>query len=167
MPSLKKPPTPNLSTLLKKLNEAAVEFILVGGLAAVAQGAPITTFDLDIVHRRSDKNISRLYRLLASIDACYRRPDEKIIRPLEEDLKGRGHLLLMTSFGPLDILAVIEKGMGYQELLPFSVEITFHGYKMRVLHLETMIELKHDSSRPMDKYRLRIYEETLRMKNGR
>lgn len=32
-----------LSTLLKGLNEAGVEFVLVGGVAAVAQGAPVTT----------------------------------------------------------------------------------------------------------------------------
>jgi hypothetical protein len=33
----------NLSALLKGLNEAGVEFVLVGGVAAVAQGAPVTT----------------------------------------------------------------------------------------------------------------------------
>jgi hypothetical protein len=57
MPSARKPPVSDLSALLKKLNEASIKFILVGGLAAVVQGAPITTFDLDIVHRRSDENI--------------------------------------------------------------------------------------------------------------
>jgi hypothetical protein len=29
-------------------------------LAAVAQGVPVTTFDLDIVHRQTDKNIKKL-----------------------------------------------------------------------------------------------------------
>ncbi len=35
----------DLGGLLKGLHEADVEFILVGGMAAVAQGAPITTPD--------------------------------------------------------------------------------------------------------------------------
>ena len=43
----KKPQTLDLSALLKGLNQAGVEFIVVGGMAAVVQGAPITTFDLD------------------------------------------------------------------------------------------------------------------------
>jgi hypothetical protein len=51
MPSINKnPQVSDLSALLKGLNEAGVEFVLVGGVAAVAQGAPVTTFDLDIVN---------------------------------------------------------------------------------------------------------------------
>jgi len=42
MPSIKKPPVSDLSALLEGLNEARIE------LAAVVQGAPVTTFDLDI-----------------------------------------------------------------------------------------------------------------------
>ena len=36
-----------LSALLEGLINAGIEFILVGGLAAVVQGAPITTMDVD------------------------------------------------------------------------------------------------------------------------
>ncbi|MGB8328982.1 MAG: hypothetical protein WCE62_02570 [Polyangiales bacterium] len=41
-----------------------MEFIIVGGAAAVLHGAPITTEDLDIVHRRSPENVARLRTLL-------------------------------------------------------------------------------------------------------
>jgi hypothetical protein len=47
------PKEADLPGLLEKLCEAGVEFIVVGGAAAVLQGAPITTADLDIVHRTS------------------------------------------------------------------------------------------------------------------
>lgn len=40
-------PPGDLTTLLSKLAAARVEFVLVRGLAAVAQGAPITTHDID------------------------------------------------------------------------------------------------------------------------
>ena len=67
MPSKnKKPRVSDLSALLKGLKEADVEFVLVGGVAAVAQGAPVTTFDLDIVHRRTDVNVKKLMRFLKS-----------------------------------------------------------------------------------------------------
>ena len=46
MPSNKKQtPAADLSLLLKELKKAEVDFILVGGVAAVAQGAPISTTD--------------------------------------------------------------------------------------------------------------------------
>ena len=52
----KKPTSAGLSDLLEGLLEAGVDFILVGGLAAVIQGAPVTTMDVDIVHSQSSKN---------------------------------------------------------------------------------------------------------------
>jgi hypothetical protein len=41
---------------------------VVGGAAAVLHGAPITTQDLDIVHRRTGENVQRLASLLAELD---------------------------------------------------------------------------------------------------
>jgi len=166
MPSKnKKPQVPDLSALLKELSEAGIEFVLVGGMAAVAQGAPVTTFDLDIVHRQTDENIKKLMKLLKSIDAYQRRPDDKIIEPDEKDLKGKGHVLLTTRFGPLDVLAVIEEGRGFEELVTDTVEIEFQGFKVYVLSLETIVTLKRGSKDPKDQHRLKILEETLRQMN--
>ena len=151
----------DLSALIKGLNEAGVEFIVVGGMAAVVQGAPITTFDLDIVHRRTDDNIKRLIEYLKSVDAYLRRPDDKLIRPAERDLNSEGHLLLTTCLGPLDVLGTIEKSLGFEDLLHNSVEIKFHGQKVYVLGLKTIVDLKRNSRDSKDLYRLPILEETL------
>ena len=154
--------TLELSALRKGLNEAGIEFILVGGMAAVAQGAPVSTFDLDIVYRQTDKNKKKLLRFLNSIDAYQRRPDDKLIEPDQRGLKGKGQLLLTTRFGPLDVLSVIEKGRGFEELLPHTVTIEFRGHRVYVLSLDTIVNLKRGSKDPKDQYRLPILEETLR-----
>ena len=73
-------------------------------------------------------------------------------------------MLLTTCFGALDILGVIEKGLGFDELLPSTVELEFKGHKIHVLNLETMVALKRETTIPEEQYRLQIYEETLRMK---
>jgi len=44
--------------------ESGVDFIIVGGVSAVLQGAPVTTFDLDLVHSREAENITRLLSAL-------------------------------------------------------------------------------------------------------
>ncbi len=165
MPSSRKPPVSDLSILLKRLLDAQIEFIVVGGLAAVAQGAPITTFDLDIVHRPTDENIARLIKFLKSVDAYQRRPDETIIPANKLNFQGLGHQLMVTSLGPLDVLSTIEKNMGYEELLPLTVEIEFSGKMLRVLDIESMIDLKKNATDPQEKYRLQIYKETLQLKN--
>ena len=73
MPTRKEMTGPDLSAILEGLIKADVNFILVGGLAAVVQGAPITTMDVDIVHNRSSENIVNLLAFLKSIGAFHRR----------------------------------------------------------------------------------------------
>ena len=69
----------DLGAILEGLTAAGVDFILVGGLAAVVQGAPVTTMDVDIVHDQSPENIAKLLSFLKSINAFHRRPDDKVI----------------------------------------------------------------------------------------
>jgi hypothetical protein len=162
MPSKKiNPETTDLSALLEGLASAGVEFILVGGLATVVQGSPVTTMDVDIVHHQTPENIKRLLAFLKSIRAFHRRSDEKIITPTEKHLSAKGHSLFTTHFGPLDVLAVIEKGRSYQDLIEHTIKINFRGQTIRVLELETLIELKKSSQDPKEKFRLPILEETL------
>jgi len=158
----RKPTSASLGDLLEGLLDAGVDFILVGGLAAVIQGAPVTTMDVDVVHSQSPQNIARLFAFLRSVDAVQRRLDDKLIEPKERDLSGKGHVLLTTQIGPLDVLAVIEGGRSYEDLLGHTVEIDFRGHTLRVLTLETLIELKKTSTDLKDKQRLPVLKETLR-----
>ena len=98
-----RPASPNLSEILERLLAEGIDFILVGGLAAVIQGAPVTTMDVDIVHNKSSENVVKLLAFLKSIDAFYRRLDDKLIEPKESDLSGEGHCLFTTRLGPLDV----------------------------------------------------------------
>ena len=56
--SLRRTMNPSFREILELLNKHEVEYIVVGGVAAVIQGAPITTFDLDALVRISDDNAS-------------------------------------------------------------------------------------------------------------
>ena len=154
--------SPSLESLLETLATSDVEFIVVGLLAAVAQGAPVTTHDLDIVHRRTPENIAKLLDVLLNrLDARYRGRSD-VLRPTAEILAGPGHSLLKTSLGPLDVLGTIEAGRDYEVLLPFSRQIEISGHPVYVLGLATLIELKRGSTRLKDQLVLPVLEETLR-----
>src|ERR1035438_10866208 len=131
--------------VLRTLADHKVDFVVVGGVAAVLRGAPINTFDLDVVHSTEAENIDRLLGALAELDACYRfQPDLKR-RPDSIHLSSSGHQLLMTNFGPLDLLGAIGKGRTYSGLLRDSTE--FHlgeGVRVWVLGLETQIAVKEE-----------------------
>jgi hypothetical protein len=60
--------------LLEVLVRHEVEFVIVGGVAAILEGAPIFTQDLDILHQPTDDNTERLLRALEEVHARYRDP---------------------------------------------------------------------------------------------
>jgi hypothetical protein len=53
-------PTSDFYSILETLSKYKVDFIIVGGVCGVLHGAPVTTFDLDIVHSRTQENLARL-----------------------------------------------------------------------------------------------------------
>ena len=63
---------PDFERLLRTLVEHGVDFVVVGGVSAALQGAPILTLDLDIVHRRNPGNVDRLLKAPESLEASYR-----------------------------------------------------------------------------------------------
>lgn len=155
------PPT-ELTTLLTRLAASGTEFVLVGGLAAVAQGAPLTTQDVDIVHRRSVPNVRVLIDFLSSVHARHRERPDAAIPPSREALLGAGHNLLMTDLGPLDVLGAVEGGRGYDELAPSAVGVAIGTATVRVVDLATLVELKRGATSAKDKLTLAVLEETLR-----
>lgn len=139
-----------------------MDFIVVGGVSAVLQGAPISTFDLDVVHSRTAENLRRLLTALERLDAYYRIQPEKRLKPGLTHLSSAGHQLLMTRFGPLDLLGTIGRGLPYEELLEHAVEMQV-GRKLQisVLKLKKLIEVKEALAGDKDKAVLPILRRTL------
>lgn len=156
------PNVAEIQTLLAQLCDAGVEFIIVGGAAAVMHGAPITTNDLDIVHRRTPENVARLLEVLQQIDATMRYDfANRGLRPTAEMLAGRGQINLTTSLGPIDPLCELDEGKGYEELLAYSEIVMEEGRMLRLLDLPTLIAMKTKAGRPKDRIVLPILIATL------
>ncbi len=90
--------------LVRALREGGVEFILVGELAGVLHGAPVDTFDTDIVHSRDSANVARILPVLDALDAIFRMQPDRRLKPNASHLASAGHLNLMTRYGPVDLL---------------------------------------------------------------
>lgn len=152
---------PRFAEILRLLATNEIDFIVVGMTAGILQGAPVTTLDLDVVHRRSPENVSRLLRVLAGLGAIYRH-DARKLAPQESHLLGPGHQLLTTSHGDLDCLGTIGEGLGYEELLEHTVAMSLSGgLTVRVLSLPALIEAKERAGRPKDLAALPVLRATL------
>jgi hypothetical protein len=148
--------------ILQTLVDHHVEFLIVGGVAAVLQGAPINTFDLDIVHSTDPANVSRVLAALDEFDAIYRAQPDLRLRPTASHLSSAGHQLLLTRLGPLDLLGSIGNGRTYPDLLLHTTELKAGpSLSVRVLDLETQIAIKEEVGGEKDRAALPILRRTL------
>lgn len=159
-------PTTDFLAILEALERCHVDFIVVGGVAAVLHGAPINTFDLDIVHSRHPANVSRLLTALTSLDAHARgRPS---LRPDAAHLASAGHQLLMTRLGPLDVLGSAGDKRTYEDLSPYAVVMALAPtLTVRVLRLDWLIRLKEETAGDKDRAVLPILRRTLEEQSRR
>jgi hypothetical protein len=152
--------------ILVALTEAEVEFVVVGGLAAVLNGAPLQTLDIDIVHARTPANVERLKKVLDDLDAVFRVQPERRMKPTIEYLSGGGHLNLTTKFGALDVLGTIGRGLGHEDLVADTEPVDIgDGVKIRVLKLGKLIELKEELGGEKDRAMLPLLRRTLEEKS--
>ena len=147
--------------LLTSLVEGNVAFIVVGGVAAVLGGAPVSTFDLDVVYSLDEANIDRLAGVLEELRAVYIDPSGRTIRPTAERLRVGGHHLLRTRHGRLDVMGSVGNALAYPDLLSRSRTHTVRGVEFMVLDLETLIATKEAADRPKDRAVLDLLRETL------
>jgi hypothetical protein len=151
---------PSFLPVIRTLVRHHVDFILIGGVAAVLAGAPVSTFDIDVVHSRDAGNVERLLAALNQLDARYYLNSG--VRPNASHLSSPGHQLLITTFGRLDVLGSVGAGRGYEELLPHAVEIEMAPeIRARVLTLETVIALKEELGGDKDRAVLPVLRATL------
>ena len=145
--------------VIELLTRHHVDFIVVGMTAAVLQGAPAVTFDLDILYSRDADNIERTLEALRELDAVF-RGDQRRLVPDESHLQSRGHKLLMTKFGIVDVLGSLGE-LDYADVISDAVTLRIEQMDVRVLSLARLIEVKTEAGREKDLAVLPLLRATL------
>jgi len=141
----------DLEQILPALSGAQVEFIIVGGVAAIVHGSARLTQDLDVVYRRSPDNISRLASALKPFTPYLRDAPPGLPFRWDAETIQRGlNFTLVTSVGPLDVLGEIAGGGTYDSLIEHSRKLSVFGIECYCLGLDRLIQAKRDAGRPKD-----------------
>lgn len=155
----------NLSELTRRLIASRVEFVLVGGFAAVAHGVTLVTRDVDICCRFSEANLMRIQNAFADLHPTHRsRPD----LPLEltpEQCANLKNLYLKTDLGVVDCLGEVLGIGGFEEVLEESVEVELPGGKCRILELEALIRAKEAMGRDHDRITIKHLKKIKEQQN--
>jgi len=142
----------NLQTLLGVLLNGNVDFVIVGGFAAVIHGSSQVTQDLDICVSLNPKEIEKLRRLLEPFHPVHRMTPRRLpFNLFPGDIENVKNIYLSTDLGPLDILGEITGiSGGFSQLKNNAVWINAFNLKLPVISREDLLIAKTTLGRPKD-----------------
>jgi predicted nucleotidyltransferase len=136
--------------LLHRLADSGLDFVVIGGFAAITHGSSLMTRDLDICTLLTHENVERLRSILADWHPKHRMTPQRLSFldfPQSGEVK---NLYLETDFGIVDILSSV-LGVGDFERLKSAAE-TFEigGRHYQVISLDDLIQAKEAVGRERD-----------------
>jgi predicted nucleotidyltransferase len=144
-------------TIFKDLNDAGVDYTLVGGVAVNFYGIPRMTYDLDLAIALNPENILKLVSRLGDWGYKPRAPvdphdlaDEKKrgIWIREKNMKAFSFYHEKEAIGEIDVL--IDLPMPYKDLRERATVFDVEGTSVPVVSLQDLIELKLRAGRQQD-----------------
>jgi hypothetical protein len=164
------PPEFDAAPILAVLRAHEVAFVVIGGLAALAQGSPFPTEDVDITPERSTENLERLSAALRELGAQVRTQGVDGGLPFDHDassLAAAAVWNLTTPHGHLDISMVPTGTDGYGDLVRDAREVGAFGVVVPIASLADVIRSKQAANRPKDQRVLPVLREILATRQQR
>ena len=154
-----------LLPVVKRFNEAEVEYVVIGGMAVMLYGSPMVTQDVDVCAPLDPANVARIIRSMEGLNARhFSRPDlppiteqpERLTNPKSPKLK---NLYLKTDLGKIDILGELPGVGSYSDISKTAVEVDARGVRIRALDIDTLIAAKRFAGRARDVQAISELEE--------
>lgn len=151
--------------ICQALNDAGVDYVVVGGFATVIHGSPLPTSDVDVVPDRTQSNLDRLGIALIALGAKLRTADGPVEAPMDGSFLAAMPFMLnlTTTHGDLDLTfepSGPRQGFSEWNADADDVEIA-EGLVVRVAALPAIIDSKRAAGRPKDERALPYLESLL------
>ena len=158
----------DINRLLQRLCDAEIDFVIVGGFAAMLHGSSLLTRDLDVCALLTREQVGKLREIFRDLHPVHRLTGQKLSfldNPAPE-VEVR-NLYLATDFGPLDLLSSISGVGDFESIRAKAVEVDLFGRRCRVMSLDDLILAKESLGRDKDVQaviQLRAIREKLRQR---
>jgi hypothetical protein len=133
--------------------EHEVDFVVIGGFAAIAHGSQRLTQDLDLVIDRRVANCRRLIRALGELEAEYRSSSGRWVKvspKADPKWVAKENRLFDTRAGGIDVFNKLDGVPAWKEARPRAVEVDAFGHRFPVLDKDTLIRSKLAAGREKD-----------------
>lgn len=141
----------NFTALLSRLADAGLEFVIVGGYAAVSHGSSYVTKDVDICLVFSDENIAKLRAALHDLNPQHRMTPQRLsfleVPPPGTPVR---NLYLRTDLGIVDILSSVLGVGDFARLRERAETIEVEGRRFALIALDDLIRAKEALGREKD-----------------
>jgi hypothetical protein len=156
---------PALLAPLEALEAHRVRYVVIGAVAAIAQGYPLTTHDLDVTPARDLENLERLTEALRDLGVKLRVPRGPAVEfPLEAPFLGKATSWTLETQDGLWLDVVFEPAgtTGYADLVQDAAILDLgEGMVVAVASLRDLIRMKQAAGRPKDLAQIPALEATL------
>jgi predicted nucleotidyltransferase len=138
--------------LLRRLSEARVEFVVVGGLALGAWGVVRGTKDVDIVPSPDPANLDRLAEVAVEAHGHVQAGEALLgSQPsIAAQLRAGEQVAIECDLGRLDVVQGLDGVPAYEELRSRAVETEVLGVTVAVCSFEDLRQMKRAAGRGQD-----------------
>lgn len=152
---------------IDRLNSRRVDFVVVGGIAAILNGLAYVTYDIDFCAPLEGSNLARIVDALADINPRQRMNFDKPFPANLASLTRIRNLYVRTDLGVVDFLSEVSGVGPFERVAARSVEVDLHGVPCRILDLDALIDAKVAAGRPKDKLVLPSLRALKELREGR
>ncbi|HSS42113.1 MAG TPA: nucleotidyltransferase [Solirubrobacterales bacterium] len=143
---------PAFDELLRRLSEAEVEFVVVGGLAVNAWGVVRGTKDVDVVIATDPENVRRVAEVAAEAGGHVQQGHALLgsAFSIASALAGGDQVMIETDLGRLDVVQGLDGVPSFEELRPRSSEAEILGVAVAVCGVDDLMAMKRAAGRTRD-----------------
>jgi hypothetical protein len=151
--------------ILRALVARGVDFVVIGGIAAVLHGSARLTYDLDLCFAPDTANLAALGDVLVALDARLRGVDEPVpFVPDAAALRRIEVLTLATRLGDVDVLVRPAGAPSYEGLRRRADRYDVGDFRVLVASVQDLIAMKRVAGRPKDLADVAELEAILRLR---
>jgi predicted nucleotidyltransferase len=143
---------PAFDELLRRLAEAKVEFVVVGGLALNAWGVVRGTKDVDVVVAPGKENLERMAAVAIDANGRVQQGEALLGSPfsIAAALAGGAQVAIETDLGRLDVVQGLDGVPSFEELRSRAVDAQILGSRVWVCSLGDLKAMKRSAGRTRD-----------------